>query len=1134
MPMDKTMCHVNGRWGRGLGVTIAAGLSLLVSAHSGAAGPAEPPSVRDGYTRPTFAMPYAWTKPTLDGVVDATEWRQALCLTALQTVGGSLSTRQATFRLCWDEDHLYVAMQSPLRPGERPVQALRWRAPERNVVFDDSYEIFVDLGSKTPDGQPCFVQFLANFAGARFDAVHLPAVGNMLLNWSSGWEPVNRLTSDNVWEWEVAIPRASLFCTEPLADGQAITMLLARNFKRPWEQNSVEGTSSFAVVDTHSRYVLSKSAPAIHLRGVAQPDGQAIGLDLAAWSKTGGTVQWSFASDGKVNRQGTLVLPAGELAELAPALALDTPGPGAFRIRVGSEDGASTYLDWSALRAFGPAVAPTVDDKGDVVSLNLSLNPVADYLRVDGDFINYDARTAFKSFQIRVADAAGETVAASPLSMDGLAYVSGVLRLPGLPPGTYQARLDCLDADGKVALSRDKEFIKKDPATSFPWWKTTWGNIERVISPWTPVEAGRRDVSVWGRTMTVGAAGLPEQVVAQGHKLLAGPVRLEMATAAGALAETSRRRSKLVSQAEHRAVYEATSRLGQLDLRSAVTVEFDGMYKVELTLTPRKPVAVDSLRMVVPFAPGQVDYYHACSDQIRSGFAYGHIPAGTGRLWDCRSVGNCPMVAGSFMPYVWVGGPEAGLCWFAESDQGWVPNDEAPAIELRREPAGRKGGAPSVDLVFNLISSRTTLDAPRTLVFAFQATPVKPLHKGWREDNWWCGDTFMDWQFLGKHGGHQIWTNIPFTLEEEACREKVAARHQQGGNAVPYLEWKTLSARFAPEVAYFGDQWQTSVSDGLCFEETLSDFLVYHAGTWAKSCGIDGFYLDNSRPQACANLDAGRGYRLPDGRVQPTYNVFAVRKLLLRLRAAFLEANGRSKFVLHTTNNFIAPWLGAADIGYDGEHHVIYPQLGKDFMDYWDLTRMRLTLPAQWGVVVNFMHEYQGPWEHRRLTEVMRAYTGAVMLFDALPTGNNNGLNTSVLTARAKFGIGADDVAYIAPWQAAGAGLGCAQEDVHLAAWQRPGKVLVALVNYGEAAEAALVVDGPRLGLGAPGEWMVRDAEEGTAIHPTRDPVTKEMIPGWRWEDEAPIRHEGAATISVPVKRHSYRLVVVEHKGIAP
>ena len=48
-----------------------------------------------------------------------------------------------------------------------------------------------------------------------------------------------------------------MYRDRPFADGESITFLVARNFKKPWEQNSFEGTSDFSVVDTHTKVVLS-------------------------------------------------------------------------------------------------------------------------------------------------------------------------------------------------------------------------------------------------------------------------------------------------------------------------------------------------------------------------------------------------------------------------------------------------------------------------------------------------------------------------------------------------------------------------------------------------------------------------------------------------------------------------------------------------------------------------------------------------------------------------------------------------------------------------------------------------------------------------------------------------------------
>ena len=231
-------------------------------------------------------------------------------------------------------------------------------------------------------------------------------------------------------------------------------------------------------------------------------------------------------------------------------------------------------------------------------------------------------------------------------------------------------------------------------------------------------------------------------------------------------------------------------------------------------------------------------------------------------------------------------------------------------------------------------------------------------------------------------------------------------------NAVPYFIHESLPAHIIPEVKYFGDEWRTSVTKCLYYDDSLTDYMIWNLYNWAKECGIDGYYIDNMRPAACDNIDAGRGWRLPDGRVQPTYQMFSTRRYFLRMRAAFHEAVGHSKVVLHMTNNMILPWVAPADIAFDGEHHVLYPKGGRDFMDAWSLERMRADYTGQWGVPVNFMHEYQGDWKRDDLAKVMRAYTGWVALHDALPSGNSNGMNQPFWIGRKRFGIENDDARF--------------------------------------------------------------------------------------------------------------------------
>jgi len=1111
------------------------GIGMLAAVLVCASALAAEPSVKGDYKTPTFVIPYCRVKPKIDGVVGEEEWQGAMSVRALQTVRRTVSPRQTRFWAMWDEDNLYIAMRSPLRKGERVIQARRRREREVNVVFDDSYEVWLDVGARSPDGMDCFVQFLCNFAGARYDALHLPTVGNWRLTYNTDWEPVNRITADNAWEWELVIPRASLYKTTPFADGFEMRSLLARNYKRPWEQNSVEGTSSFSVSDSYTKWVLSKSAPAIHLLGIGDPVAGTFGLNLAACGQGDEALKWSFESDGGVKKEGALAVKKGKLAAAAPGLNLDKAGEGHFRVRVTSADGKKTYLDWCSQRAYGDVkiLAQEINDPNDRVDLNVSLNPIKDYVKVVGDFINYDARDKIDRCHLQVFDAANRTLAEEDLKIDELAYVDGIFHLGKLAPGRYSAKITCVGKDGKAVLERDAKFEKKNHAKAFKWWNTKAGSIEKVISPWTPVDYARNEFSVWGRTMSVGACGLPAQITSQGKDLLAAPAYLVAEDADGKrlTAEAVGRHPVVTARADHRSAVRATGQVAGLDVSSDVSVEFDGMYKIVMTVTPKKPVTLKSLKLTLPLKNEVADYVHACGEGIRYGFYYGGLPAEKkGRIWDCTTVDSQPMLVGSFIPYVWVGNTKGGLCWSADSDEGWVPNDKVPAIEIRRD------SDKSTDLVLNLISSEFTLDKPRKITFAFQATPVKPLHKQWRMDSWWCGDTFRDYSGTGV----VIWHAIPFTKDVEKCKQMVQAQKKAANsfifgvdkycaNAVPYFIHQTLPAHLVPEVGYFGDQWKTSISECLFYGKTLTDYMIHNLADWSKQTGIEGYYIDNMRPVACDNIDAGRGYRLPDGRIQPTYQMFSTRRYFLRMRAAFLEGVGHSKVVLHMTNNMIIPWVGAADVAYDGEHHVIYPEMGKDFMDFWSLERMRVDYSQQWGVVVNFMHEYQGNWDKAAMVKAMRAYSGLVGLHDALPSGNANALNQPFWIGRDRFGIEGDDVRFIGYWDK-DKGVKSETKDVYVAVWSRPGSALLLVVNKGEKADAVVQLDAKKLALPDPASWELVDAEHGTKVE-VWDPKARTRVTAWDSAAHGAARCEGGGKVVVPVERHDYRQIIVRKKA---
>jgi hypothetical protein len=201
--------------------------------------------------------------------------------------------------------------------------------------------------------------------------------------------------------------------------------------------------------------------------------------------------------------------------------------------------------------------------------------------------------------------------------------------------------------------------------------------------------------------------------------------------------------------------------------------------------------------------------------------------------------------------------------------------------------------------------------------------------------------------------------------------------------------------------------------------------------------------------------------------------------------------------------------------------------MNKDFMDFWSLERMRVDYPGQWGVAVNFMHEYQGRWDPVRLHRAMRAYFATVLLHDALPTGNNNGHARYLTDIRAKFGIGDRDVRFLPYWKKAG--LAARSDDTRPAGWLKPEKLMLLVSNFGEERTAEVRIDTTRLGWGDAG-IAVTDPERGYKRQDYRQREGKrERIVSWNGEQNPPLQLNGTR-LRVPVARHNYRLLVIERK----
>ena len=124
------------------------------------------------------------------------------------------------------------------------------------------------------------------------------------------------------------------------------------------------------------------------------------------------------------------------------------------------------------------ALTQTLDDKGDKVDLTLGYNPARDYVRVTGDFIQYDDRAKIARAHVAVRDSKNKTLAEKDVHLDSLNYVRDLVRLPNVAAGDYTTQLTAYDSENNVLFTRESKFNKKDPA-SFPGGTRSWAISKR-------------------------------------------------------------------------------------------------------------------------------------------------------------------------------------------------------------------------------------------------------------------------------------------------------------------------------------------------------------------------------------------------------------------------------------------------------------------------------------------------------------------------------------------------------------------------------------------------------------------------------------------------------------------------------
>ena len=525
---------------------------------------------------------------------------------------------------------------------------------------------------------------------------------------------------------------------------------------------------------------------------------------------------------------------------------------------------------------------------------------------------------------------------------------------------------------GLKGVTASQAFVRR----RFPWEHNKLGRSGAVPAPFKPVVREKGRVRVVLRDHEIGELGLWRQVKAAGKDVLSRPMAIE-----GPGAADARRR-----------------------VSAAAEWDIDGMMTWTLTL---KPGRYGPFSLVIPLREERATLYHACADGLRSNGA-GRIPSGVGRVWDSTQARGRRSIVGSYLPYVWIGGPLRGVAAFGENDRGWIVDGHTPCIEIVRRPG-------EVALVLNLVQKTAAVDAPQTIRLGLQATPVKPMPADWRARThgtllgacyYWGGfwdshciepfdgtDEFF--RKMGESRRKGVFDNdylaravdaypYPYATNTAAYaihRARILAHFRSGlwnaskrkpgppglvfytnGRGVHYGDPKGQGATFCNEWSRmeYMDRTFTPMSMkayDLDPVESYRDYAAWWYERMLSTGAADALYWDDVFCSSSFNLVQTDAYRLPSGQIQPSSGIFNMRALVRR--GAILQAElgkpADGNWV-HMTNTALAPVLAFAGVNYDWEdssgdrpHQTKYP---KDYI-------LACTIGRQFGNRVGIM----GYWD---------------------------------------------------------------------------------------------------------------------------------------------------------------------------
>lgn len=1060
-----------------------------------------------------LTIPRIGPPPRIDGDAGDDAWSAATATTGFVKTGDlAASTIQPLVQVGYDAEALYVAFVSPIPAGRALVASVRGVGGP--VWEDDDVEVLLQ-----PDPPHGAVFHVLGGAGGGY-AVHRN--GDTFacdLSYGSG------ITASR-WVAELAIPWRALGLDAP-ADNAVWGVNFCRGHANPRQWTAWSPSLIFADPRTFGRMRFG-DGPIVRVLSLGELSRANVELQGTISAGNDVFILTAWAGAREVLDPGAVdATNVHGAAQPATSTVIDvSDGSAPFHYRASLEP-RPARLSWSLARKRDGLLLQQhgLDfDPAPPLIMSLHPSPAGGTIAVRLDATGMHEPGARLDGQVAFRDTTSDRPGVSGTAEFKEEHGSAVFDLTRIATGDYEVTASVASDRGPRA--EVSAVFKR--AGEVPSEYSRVGFEPEVPAPWTPVTVAGRQVGVWNRSITFAGSGLPSSVQSAGVSALARPVTLRAFSADDELRATEGH-ADVARLSDAAAQATGTIRWPGLSITTTSRMEFDGCVRVDLDLRAGDAGGPDRLVLEIPFtsAFARLVHSHVLAYEPTTS---GSIPAGTGAVWHH-----------AFAPVIWIGNTHAGLCWFAESQEGWVTSSSDPPSQ---EIVRREG---EVALRVHLARRAFPPGSRRRIVFGLHVTPVKPLPAGWRRTRMGAANPFLpEDPYFDTHVGDPAgrWWGWPEPKRDaeyeremqdiragrwkresyswENIKDALDKVHAVGGRLIWYDALQLLSVHnpwyhtYGKDWALTGhapirpyDPWWMAVP--VC--PAVDQWQDLYVGTVAHAMqeyDYDGVYLDLFYPWRCANPIHGCGYVDDEGERQAAYTIWAMREQLKRLYRV-VHARPGGLITGHYSGTFIPAVHGFVDSEINGEQYWsrFHMRGAIDYHDTLPLDKCRTeVLGRQWGWIPLWLPQFKTV-----AAATTRQMLSLILLHDSLVwpayVDAHECHQANAILSR----LGFQDATFIGyfdtPPPAA-----TDREDVLVSAYARPhgapGSAILVVTNHGLKEGAFdIAPDAGRLQLG-PGDWT---AAEHLDVKTSRSLVVA----------------RGRFSVEVPGK--DFRIVFVQGRG---